>query len=203
MNRLRPAIPVAVAAAFTLLALAACGGGGGSGGVASMDGSSHSSTNGTSTTGTKDPQDAALEFAKCMREHGVDMPDPTGNGGIHLSVRPGERATVDKAQKACQPILESAAPKLSEEQRSAMQDAALAFAKCMRKHGVDMPDPKFGKGGIVVQKNASGDNGVDPDDPTFKAAQKACQPIVDKAAREAGLPTSEGPSTNRSGGPGS
>src|SRR5919198_1218149 len=137
MNRLRPAIPVAAAAAFTLLALAACGGGGGSGGVASMDGSSHSGTTGTSTTGTKDPQEAALEFAKCMREHGVDM-----------------------------------------------------------------PDPKFGKGGIVVQKNASGDTGVDPDDPTFKAAQKACQPIVDKAAREAGLPTPKGPSTNRSGGAG-
>src|ERR687887_45858 len=99
MNRLRPAIPVAVAAAFTLLALAACGGGGGSGGVASMDGSSHSSTNGTSTTGTKDPQEAALEFAKCMREHGVDMSDPTGNGGNQLIGRPGARPKGEKAQK--------------------------------------------------------------------------------------------------------
>ena len=203
MKRLRPAIAVAVAAPFILLALAACGGGGDSGGVASLGGSSQSGTNGTSTTGAKDPQEAAFEFAKCMREHGVDMPDPTSNGGIQLNVGPGERAKVEKAQKACQPILESGAPKLSEDQQNAMQDAALAFAKCMREHGVDMPDPKFGKGGIVTQRIANGDKAPDPDDPTFKAAEKACRPIVNEAARKAGLPKPMGPSTHRSGGPGS
>ena len=30
------------------------------------------------------------------------------------------------------------------------QDAMLAFAKCMREHGVDMPDPDFGSGGGPV-----------------------------------------------------
>jgi hypothetical protein len=202
IKRLRPAAAVAVTAPFILLALAACGGGGSSDDVASLGGSSQSGTNGTSTA-SKDPQEAALAFAKCMREHGIDMPDPTGDGGIQLNVAPGQRAAAEEAQKACQPILESAAPKLSEEQQSAMQDAALAFAKCMREHGIDMPDPQFGAGGIVTQKGSAGDQGFDPDDPRFQAAQKACQPIVDKAARDAGLPKPAGPSTNRSGGPGS
>jgi hypothetical protein len=191
-----------VAALFIVLALAACGGGGDSGGVASLNGSGRSDTDTTTTTGSKDPQEAALEFARCMREHGVDVPDPTANGGIDLNARPGDSAKVEKAQQACQPILENAAPKLSEEQQSAMQDAALAFARCMRKHGIDLPDPTFGKSGIVIQKKSSGDAGQNPDDPKFKAAQKACQPIVDRAARAAGLPTPE-QSTNESGGAGS
>jgi hypothetical protein len=199
MNRLQQALAGA-AALFIVLALAACGGGGDSGGVASLDGSSGSDAGATTTTSSEDPQDAALAFVKCMREHGVDMPDPTADGGIELRATPGNSAKIEKAQKACQPLLEKAAPKLSEEQQTAMQDAALAFAKCMRAHGVDMPDPTFGKGGIVMQKKSRA--GFNPDDPQFKAAQKACQPIVENAARKAGLPTPE-QRTNRSGGTGS
>jgi hypothetical protein len=203
MNRLlRPALPVAVAALFIVLALAACGGEGDSGGVASLGSSGQSDADSTTTTSSDDPQEAAYEFTKCMREHGVDMADPTAGGGINLRVRPGSNAKVAKAQKACQSILEKAAPKLSEEQQSAMQDAALAFAKCMRGHGIDMPDPTFGKGGVVMQMRSRGGAGFDPDDPRFKAAQKACQPIVENAARKAGLPPPE-QRMNRGGGAGS
>ena len=28
-----------------------------------------------------DPMDAMLDYAACMREHGVDMPDPRAGGG--------------------------------------------------------------------------------------------------------------------------
>jgi len=196
-HRLRPAISVAVVALFTVSALAACGGGG-SGGVASLGGASGGKDGGTATTASEDPEDAALAFVRCMREHGVDMPDPSAGGGIQLTVRPGNKTKVDAAQKACQPLLQAAAPKLTPEQQTAMQDAALAFARCMREHGVDMPDPTFGHGGIVMQKNSKG-TGLNPDDPKFKAAAKACQPIVESAARKAGLPP---PSErmNRSGG---
>jgi hypothetical protein len=197
-NRLRPAIAVAVVALFTVPALAACSGEGGSGDVASLGGSSGNDGDGTTTS--EDPEDAALAFVKCMREHGVDMPDPDAGGGIRLTVRPGRNAAkVERAQRACQPLLQKAAPKLSAEQQAAMQDAALAFARCMREHGVDMPDPTFGKGGIVIQKRANGGTGFDPDDPKFKAAQKACQPIVEDAARKAGLPPPE-QRMDRSGG---
>jgi hypothetical protein len=205
MNRLlRPApLTGAAAALFIVLALAACGGGGDSGGVASLGGSKQSGSGDTTSTTSNDPEDAALEFVKCMREHGVDMPDPTAGGGIRLRVTPGSAAKAEKAQKACRSILEKAAPKLTEEQRTVMQDAALAFARCMRQHGVDVPDPTFGNGGIVMRRNKQGGTAPDLDDPQFKAAQKACQPIVDRAAREAGLPKADGPRTERSGGPGS
>jgi hypothetical protein len=68
------------------LALAGCGGPGeadrkvaslgGTGGAGQDGGGSGSATAG------KDPEQAALDFARCMRRHGVDMPDPTGDGMV-------------------------------------------------------------------------------------------------------------------------
>src|SRR5438128_1667943 len=72
----------------------ACGsGGGGSGGkrVASL--AAHTTT--TTATGSKGDkksfEDAMLEYARCMRQHGVDMPDPTftdnGSGGMGMTIQ--------------------------------------------------------------------------------------------------------------------
>jgi hypothetical protein len=50
------------------------------------------------------------------------------------------------------------------------EDAALKFAQCMRRHGVDMPDPKFGSGGqftVAINGNAPPQ--------VVQKAQKACQ----------------------------
>jgi hypothetical protein len=173
------------------LALAACGGGSGDSGdgVASLGGQGSGGT-GTTANGSKDPQEAAIEYAQCMREQGVDMPDPGANGELQLQVGPGNQEKVEQAQKKCGPLLENARPRLSEEQRSAMQDGLLAFAKCMREHGIDFPDPQFGEGGKVTQRDVRG--GIDPDDPKFQEAQEACQPIMDEARRKAGLPENPG-----------
>jgi hypothetical protein len=51
-------------------------------------------------------------------------------------------------------------------------DAKLAFAQCMRAHGVhDYPDP-----GSKVGSNSGGD--LDPYNPTFEAAYQACQSLL-------------------------
>jgi hypothetical protein len=185
----------ALAVALALI-LAACGGSGDSDGVASLgDGTG---TNGSTTTAERDPEQAALDYTKCMREQGVDMPDPGPNGELQLQVGPGNKDKVEKAQRKCEPLLENARPKLSEEQQSVMQDALLAFARCMREHGVDMPDPQFGEGGRVTQR---GQRGVNPDDPKFQEAQEACEPILEEARRKAGLPDNgPGRSFRKSGG---
>src|SRR5919108_3954615 len=178
MNRLRPAIAVAVAAPFILLALAACGGGGDSGGVASLGGSSQSGTNGTRTTGSKDPQEAALEFAKCMRQHGVDMPDPEVDSKGRIRVRvggPGGKAggldpkKLNEAQQACGHLMRGGGvgPGRSDPK---VQDAMLAFARCMREHGIDMPDPTGD--GLVF--NSRRGQGPDPSSSKFKEAEQAC-----------------------------
>jgi hypothetical protein len=193
----------AIAVALTFV-LAACGGSSESEGVASLpdttgttDGSQGSDDGGSSQT---DPRDAALAFAQCMRERGVDVPDPDASGGLQQTTRPGEEAEVERAQRACLPLLRNAGTQLTEDQQSVMQEAQLAFAKCMREHGVDYPDPKFGEGGRVEQRQSAGEGGMNPDDPKFREAQRACEPILREARRKAGVPDGEGGSTQSSGG---
>jgi hypothetical protein len=52
-------------------------------------------------------------------------------------------------------------------------DAELAYAQCMRDHGIsDFPDPQPGGGGGIQNGSA------DPDSPQFKAADDACKSLL-------------------------
>ena len=200
-----------LAAGMVVLALTAgaCGGGTAHKAVVSLT-DSHTTTTTkkkSKAAAKQEMQDAALAFAKCMRQHGVDMPDPTfddsGGGGMMIKqsgpagstgARPDD-ATMKAAQTACQPILDKAQqdmPRPSPAEEAKMRDQALKFAKCMRDHGVDMPDPTFDDNGgmkIVVNGGASASSGDGPvsessgngaapkppgDDPKMDAAMKAC-----------------------------
>jgi len=147
----------AAAVAALLVTLCACGSGAGSG-------------TGTSTAATaSDKQEAALKWAQCMREHGVDMPDPEvdDKGRMRVQMRGGPGANAEQAQKACQSLMEQIGPAdLSLEERQQAEQAMLAFARCMRAHGQDVPDPVPGEG-IRIRRTH--------DDPAFEAAQEACQ----------------------------
>jgi hypothetical protein len=55
---------------------------------------------------------------------------------------------------------------------------ALAFAKCMRSHGVsNFPDPTGGKLDLQVQRtpNSTSVNGVEVNGPAFQSAMQACR----------------------------
>ena len=54
--------------------------------------------------GGDDPavRDQMVKFAQCMREHGVDMPDPVPGQPIQLKVQAGQEKTMEAAQKACE-----------------------------------------------------------------------------------------------------
>jgi hypothetical protein len=61
--------------------------------------------------------------------------------------------------------------------------ARIVFARCMRSHGVtNFPDPTVsaGGGGISIRIGAQkgGGGGLNPNSPTFEAAQSACQHIL-------------------------
>ena len=69
-----------LAAALLAIAItaAACGGGTSPSGVATLAGGHTTTTTKKSKAEARqEMQDAALAFARCMRQHGVDMPDPT------------------------------------------------------------------------------------------------------------------------------
>lgn len=165
--------------------LAACGQDPDDDGVASLgDGASGSAA---SASPSVDPEEALQAFAECMREHGLeDFPDPQidGNGGIEISAGdPGDfgRAELDAAMQACEHLLpEGAGPGDGEgpsaEEQAAMEDALLAYAQCMREHGIDMPDPEFSSGGVIQQ---GGD--FDPNDPEFEEADDACRHFLGDA----------------------
>lgn len=168
------------ALALCLLA-AACGGTSGEGGdgVASAGGGKASSAGDKKKKA--DPQQAGLDFARCMREHGVDVPDPRGTDGGMVLIGPGPGdggaalgveppAGFEEANKACRHFLEDLIQNGGGVVDLKEQDRAVKFARCMREHGVDMPDPDFSKGGVQIQIG----EGFDPGSERFKAAQRAC-----------------------------
>ena len=175
--------PLLLAAVGAALALGACGSSDDGGGA-------------TSGASTQDKAfEGALKFSKCMRDHGVDFPDPqrVGSGGIKITgrnINPNDPKT-KSAQSACQKYMQvGGGETIDPAKRAALQESALKFARCMREHGVDMPDPQLsGKGGLTFQAGpgSGGGNsgpgkgkglGVNPDSPKFKAADKACNHLL-------------------------
>jgi hypothetical protein len=159
------------------LALAACGGSPDGDRVASLSGDGATgTTNGAAKDADKDPQQAALDFARCMREHGVDMPDPEVDDQGRIRVRigaggGGERPDPKKleaAQQACGDLMGGGDG--DRQLDPAERDAMVAFARCMREHGIDMPDPTGD--GLMLRRD--GDQGPDPDSEKFQQAEQAC-----------------------------
>lgn len=154
-----------VVLALALLGVSGCGGDdNGSTDVASLGGAG----NGRQGDGTVDGadgeetsfEDGLLAYTECMRDEGVDMPDPQfDSGGDSIAIvgrAPGADARHDDEYQAalaqCAPVLDEAEQSLdppTPEQQAEMRDQALAFAECMRAEGIDMADPTFGEGGSV------------------------------------------------------
>jgi hypothetical protein len=150
---------LAVAAALAAAGLPACGGSGE--GAASGDGLS-----------SAEARDARVDFAECMREHGVDMPDPRpgaapgfgfGGGGAALRDDPEAR----EAFETCGRQLEGLRAQIPDEQREELREAALDFARCMRDEGIDFPDPT--RAGAIARMD------LDRDDPATRSAMEKCQ----------------------------
>jgi hypothetical protein len=74
-----------------------------------------------------------------------------------------------------------------------MQDAALKYADCMRKHGVNMPDPKFDENGGMKMtvgagpKPGQGDAGASAARKKMETADKACRHFMDDVAPQQDL----------------
>ena len=187
-----PAVPGLLA----LLLLSACGA---APGVATIDGADDATPSPSASAGSDDPEDAMYAFADCMREEGIDMPDPvirrsdssSGGGGFNGAVDevgPGEGPTFDPnseefqaAEEACQHHLEGLeamepgdAPELTPEE----EEAFLAFTECMREEGIDMPDPRTG-GAIRIGPGSGEEPGFDPSSEEFQAAEEACRSHLD------------------------
>jgi hypothetical protein len=165
--------PVAALVVVAVLS-AGCGGSGGSGAAGGDTTATVASGRPDAATAT----DSALAFARCMRKEGVPMPDPQpveGGGGVGFAlVGDGMKnispARLAAAQKTCEKLL-PAFPTPSTEDIEKMTENALAFAKCMRGQGIDMPDPQVSGEGMTQQILP---DGVDVRGPRFQKAADEC-----------------------------
>ncbi|GAA1361524.1 hypothetical protein [Streptomyces beijiangensis] len=154
-----------VASGFAALALfaAACSGSG------SDDGASKGSSS-TGSGGNAD--DAAVKQRKCLREHGLKVPEPKpGEKGVGLTIGGDmDKAQLEKALKAC---AGKGGLGTGGKITQADKDKMLKYAQCMRKNGYNMPDPKFDGSMMSAQKMPQG-----AEKKKFDKASKICESIV-------------------------
>ena len=123
-------------------------------------------------------EERVLEFAQCMREEGINFPDPTfdidGNPQFdNLEIENEEE--FESAFENCEDILRNALPEqfdLDPEVEAALVDASLEFSQCMRDQGIDFPDPKPGEFGFFAFRDAD----IDFSSEAVQEAFEICQP---------------------------
>lgn len=149
----------------------------------------------TTTSATVEPtsdEDSLLQFAACMRDNGVDVPDPTvdADGNVQLAGPQGEGEergglrgdeAFGAAIETCGELLEGLTLGFGERDITGLQDTLLEFAACMRDNGVDMPDPDLsalGGGGGAPGEDGGPFGDVDREDPTYVAAEEVCGELL-------------------------
>jgi hypothetical protein len=176
----QPPVLAVLAGVLASVLLSACGG-------ASANPSAGASSN----------EQNIAQFARCMREHGIEATAVTGpdSGGLKITGRAGKGTPqqMEAAQKACARYRPNGGkgPNLTPAERAQRADQVLAFARCMRAHGIDVPNPETSGGHIGIRIQG----GVNPNDPKFQQAQQACQKLLPQLKRA-------GPGNVTSGGPG-
>src|SRR4029453_12276682 len=118
-----------------------------------------------SETPLVDRQAQALKYVRCLRDHGIDA-RMDSDGGIAIRIhgpKPsapgadkkmlGPPPAMRRAEEACKEY----SPKQGgtpEQRRADLQRAlaqALTFARCMRNHGINFPDPQASADGGIMQ----------------------------------------------------
>ena len=123
-------------------------------------------------------EEGVLEFSQCMREEGIDFPDPSfdvdGNPNFD-EVQVDNEEEFEEAFIACEDILRNAFPDefdVDPEVEAALIDASLEFSQCMRDQGIDFPDPKPGEFGFFAFRDAD----IDFNSEAVQEAFEICQP---------------------------
>jgi hypothetical protein len=157
----------AFAAVVALVVLSACSAPEGDG-VSSAGGEENPAGPAATEQAAPLDEDAqALVFAECMRDNGVDMPDPgPGQQGLVDAIQAVagtyDRASMRKALSACEELM----PQYTQEEH-ADDDWQLQLAECLREQGLDVSDTPFEdahSGAIDVNE--------------FSAAMEVCRDVL-------------------------
>ena len=165
----------ALSVASASLLLAACGG-----------------SSPSSTSAAEKEQQAEVkfaDFARCLREHGINAEAATVPGGAHGLKINGPAGSgpstvkgplaMEAAQRACKKYQpEEQKVNLSPQEKVERAEAVEKFARCMREQGVEL-HASSSEGRISIQihgKPSAG--GPNPGSPSFQKAQKSCQGLL-------------------------
>jgi hypothetical protein len=133
---------------------------------------------------------AMVDFAQCLRAHGVNEPDPyhrAGHQGLSLDI-PGPTASNAPALTACNHFLaKEFAAKLAggRAEMAHWLPALTHYAECMRSHDIPMLDP-----GPQGQLNLGNIPGITGDfgrySPQFRSADSACRHLLPAGVHDDG-----------------
>jgi hypothetical protein len=166
------------------LAASACGSGSPDAGVASL-GSTMTTTT-TAVAAAVAPGGALVEYARCMRSHGLSsFPDPASLGASAIRELKGQIAETvgslasspvfQSAQRACAKYYgppAASAPQVSPQELQKL----LAVSRCMRAHGVPtFPDPNPRTGEMAPPA------GTSKTSPQVLGALRACRSLGEAA----------------------
>lgn len=134
---------MAAIAAIAVL-LAGCTGNGSTGATGSVSSGTGSAATSASPTTPASPTatnaaDRALQYARCLRSHGVQISDPLP--GQPMPIPAGNKAVLTQALSACARY----AGKSGSGMNAAQLDRNTRIAQCLRQNGIDAPDPGPGQ----------------------------------------------------------
>ncbi|MFG2622159.1 hypothetical protein ACGFXC_31530 [Streptomyces sp. NPDC048507] len=111
--------------------------------------------------------DNALKVRKCLRDHGIDAPDPEpGQDPRGMTLGGGaDPQKMGEAMKACG----MQAPGSGKEPTQEEKDKELRWIQCMRKNGVELKDPTYNGGMKSATEIPKGQ------EKAFEEAQKKCE----------------------------
>jgi hypothetical protein len=113
-------------------------------------------------------QELMLQYAQCMRDNGVQLPDPVdGQVGTMYEGVDQESPAFVQADEACSPILQGIIEERTQQQDGEQQEDLLALAQCLRDHGIDVADP------VPGAEQPFGDS-LDRTDPATAQALEEC-----------------------------
>lgn len=116
---------------------------------------------------------SAVALSRCMRSHGIpNYPDPNSSG-VTPKQSPQQLGVSDgrfsSAHGACQHLLPNGGNGPSQAAIRHVTELGLEFARCMRSHGVPLPDPD--SSGRIPDPSSVG---VNQGSPKFQSANNAC-----------------------------
>ena len=138
-----------------------------------------------------DGEQAILDFVACLRDNGLDIPDPQfgpdgpsfADPSVVMDIDLGSDTFLD-AMGACEEYLAALQPEVDPEQQAEQIEQQLMLAECMRREGIeDFPDPDPVSGFTIRDMTA-----FDPFDLDFQSAFTTCAAEMgfDPAAPAAG-----------------